>query len=531
MIPARSILMVVLAVALLTACSGPEIARVEGIPATASPTDTVLDPQVTLVPTHAIVTATTFPSPSPTTIASPTQVPPTLPPTETPLPVASPSPTAIPTSIPAPTGQIVGLPDIDAHYRLIVDELRLTDGFVNVGEVITIREFRGEVPDRIFLQVVPAEYGFFTLRSLTLDDAEIVPGTLNDGFTLVVNLPAGSAAPLEIGIDFSLWVGADPTGWAGTMLDSGILRLGYWFPVISNDHGYSDIFDPSYTATAEFDVSVTLDASHAVAHTGEIIGQLELDDGRVRRDLHASDVRDFALVVSRGFTVDEATTSTGVRIELFTTSAAIGTRQNILFWAADAIEQLTELIGPYPYPTFRIVDVGPSIPGGLEFPGLVYINPAYSSLERLIYHEVAHQWLYGIIGTRALDDGWIDEGGAEFLERGLPTGFTEVPEIPAGGYRYPLDSSYQELDGASWADAYYSIYEQGARLYYAVLEAMGWNDFWTAMQGLYENHRFGIVTAWDVLSQWQSHSQTDLRPLYHEYFRYEWIDRLPGPAG
>jgi aminopeptidase N len=244
--------------------------------------------------------------------------------------------------------------------------------------------------------------------------------------------------------------------------------------------------------------------------------------------MHADNVRDFALAVSPSYTIDYGQSGSGVALELYTSGVGEGTRQDILAWTADALDQLAELIGPYPYATFRIADAGPTMPGGIEFPGLIYINPAYGQLDRLIYHEVAHQWLYGIIGTRTLQDGWIDEGGAEFFERGLPTGCSEVPPLPAGGYALWLDASYEELPDDPERNWYFSIYEQGARFYAEVKATMGDDAFWAAFRDIYAEHAFGIVTAWDVLATWQLHSPTDLRPLYNAYFRYDWIDSLPG---
>jgi hypothetical protein len=167
----------------------------------------------------------------------------------------------------------------------------------------------------------------------------------------------------------------------------------------------------------------------------------------------------------------------------------------------------------------------------LEFPNLIYINAAYQPLDRLIYHETAHQWLYGIIGNRTLTDGWIDEGGAEFFERGLPTGFTEVPAVPDGGYAYPLDATAAELVPDAARAWYYSIYEQGARFFDAALAAMGPGAFWAAFRDVYARFADGIVTAWDMLGALQACSPADLRPLFADYFRYPWIGALPPPGG
>jgi hypothetical protein len=520
----QRLLVGVLLLALVAACSGPDNADPTATPSLPA-TETIAPAAATAtLPVPATATATLSSSPTATTAPPPTE-------TVTPEPTATLAPTATATPDQQPAGQELGLPDLDAHYRLDISELDVASGYVQASEVITIQAFRGTLPDWLYLQVVPAEYGFFTLDAASVNGEPVALETLNGGVTLAHDLPDNPVAPYEIGLTFHLNVGSETTGWGVTTLDGDILRLGNWFPIISTDHGYSATLDPSYTAVASFDVALTLDAGVEFAHTGELGGQKEQPDGRITYGIHAEHVRDFALAVSATYTIDYGQTGTGVALELYTVGVAEGTRQQILAVAADAIDQLSVLIGPYPYATFRIADAGLTLPGGIEFPGMIYINPAYDPLDRLIYHETAHQWLYGIIGNRTLQDGWIDEGGAEFFERGLPTGFSEVPPLPDGGYAYWLDTTYEDLPDDPNRNWYYSIYEQGARFYAAVKAAMGDDAFWPAFQDLYTHHAFGIVTAWDMLSNWQQHSSTDLRPLYHEYFRYDWIDALPGTGG
>ncbi len=515
--PALAGVVVLLTALLIGACSGPERRNQDATPTTA-----------------AMATATVLPSPTPPPAATPTMpvptatVPPTA--TSTPSPTATPPPTATPAPEPTPADQTLGLPDVDAHYQLDITSIDVASGIVEADETITIREFRGAVPEALYLQVVPAWDGFFTLGSLSAQGRLLDPEVRNDGVTLVVGIPEDPSTPFVIELSFRLDVGFEASGWGGTSRDGQVLRLGYWFPVISTDHPFSPTLDPSYTAAATFDVTLAIDSGVQFAHTGEITGREDLADGRVRYAMHAGDVRDFALILSAAYSVDTATSAGGVTIELYTVDAAEGERQTILAAAADALDQLAALLGPYPYTTYRIADAGPSMPGGVEFPMLIYINPAYAPLDRLIYHETAHQWLYGILGTRTLLDGWIDEGGAEFFERGLPTGFSEVPDVPAGGYRYPIDATAFEMSGEDrqW---YYSIYEQGARFWYQVAWEMGWDGFWAAWRDVYAADAFGIVTPWELLSTWQRHSATDLRPLFDDAFRYDWIDQLPPPGG
>ena len=48
---------------------------------------------------------------------------------------------------------------------------------------------------------------------------------------------------------------------------------------ISDDHGMSDLLDPSYTRVADFDVTVVTEPGMPIAHTGESLGEEPLGDG------------------------------------------------------------------------------------------------------------------------------------------------------------------------------------------------------------------------------------------------------------
>jgi hypothetical protein len=438
-----------------------------------------------------------------------------------------------------PAGQEVTIPDLDATYDIEVSEANVDTGHLVVHQEIRIDRFNEARPDRLYLQTVPGYFGWFALDNLTVAGHPVTPEVRQDGLIYAVDLPADDSTPLTIALDYRLDVGRESTGWGGTSLDNGVLRLGYWFPIISNDHGYSATLDPSQSRVADFNVTLNVASDVVVAHSGTEVNREPVGGSSTRYQLSGAQMRDFALVLSRGFNVSERTLPNGGVVRYYShvsseeglSDEAIGYRQETIFAAAeDAIGQLEGLIGPYSYSSYSIVDVGPTMPGGLEFPSLIYINAGYSSLDRLIYHETAHQWLYGIIGNVTLRDGWIDEGGAEFFERGLPTGFTERPPLPDGGYTYWLDSAAEELPDDAARSWYYSIYEQGANFYYDVMSQMGGDAFWRAFQDIYARYAYDIVTPAEMLATFQEHSTTDLRPLFDSYFRYSWVWDLSGPG-
>ncbi|RIK46261.1 MAG: hypothetical protein DCC58_03790 [Chloroflexi bacterium] len=433
---------------------------------------------------------------------------------------------------PLPAGQQVEIPDLDLHYTLDL-AADVATGAVDAWERIHIAAAPDGLPDTLYLQVVPAQYGYFTVNSISVAGE---PGTVSSaygGFILQVHLPQGLAPPVDIDISFRLDVGTYPNDFIGTVRDQGVLRLGYWFPIVSDLHGYSETFDPSQSRIADFDVTLDVADDVIVAHTGEVVSRASLGDGRTRHRLTASAVRDFALVLSPSFAITQAIEPiTGTQVLVYSLPGATpGQIDTMLTIGMESIRRLSELVGPYIYPTYSIVDVGPNMPGGLEFPQLIYVNVGYVPLDRLIYHETAHQWCYAIIGNRTLIDGWIDEGCAEFFERGLPSGFSEVPDPPAGGYLYWLDSTYEELPLDASRQWYYSVYEQGARFYYDLRAAMGIDPFWAAWRAIYHLYALGVMTPWEMLATFQEHSPTDLRPIFDDYFRYPWIWELLPEGG
>jgi hypothetical protein len=445
---------------------------------------------------------------------------------------ASPSPTQAPTAAPAPkpAGQVVDLPSVDATYTLDVQSVDLARGAVAVRERVDVRKRPNQGPlPQLFFTVTTAEYGYFALDAARLNGSAVTPESRHDGFTLVVPLPNGDQWTVEF--DYQLALRQTPEDWNGSGLDHGVVRMGYWFPIISTDFSYPSTADPAYTRTATFDVWLPLPPNTPFASTGTEVGQEQLADGRVRHHLQADRVRDFAIAVVPGFRLDTISSQTGVKIELLSPpDMGNGARQSALDAAATTIDRLSQLIGPYPYPVFRMVHVGATLPGGIEFPMVVFLNMQIGNLARLVYHETAHQWLYGLIGTRPQQDPWIDEGGAQFLEGGLASGFTEHPTPPAGGYRFPLDASDAELPSGAGIPGFDAIYRQGQAFYQTVLETMGQDAFWAAMQEIYQRYAFDVAVPWDVLSIWQAHSPGDLRPLFGRTFRYPWIAGLPGPG-
>lgn len=438
---------------------------------------------------------------------------------------------------PAARRPSIPLPDLEADYTLDIGELRFAEGQLRTAETVRVVNRESCALDRLFFSVTSAQWGWFTLDRVTVDGREVAARL--DGTVLPVPL-GRRLAPGEgvtVALDFRLDVGTAPDGFAGTTQAGDILRLAYWFPILSDDHQYPPFLDPPYTATADFEVTLTAPQELVVAHTGVVAEERANGDGTVTRRIAAPNVRDFVLNLSPSYQIARRTAANGVEVELYynpRTIDPLGQNPALVQGQVDATldaavlaeERLSELFGQYPYPVLRVVDAGRQLAGGIEFPMLVWVNMAIRPIDELVYHEVAHEWFYGVIGTRTQQDPWIDEGGASFLESYLNG---DLPANPPGPrqFAYRLSTSVWEVPaGGGQRGATLAIYTQGEAFYTRVWQAMGDDAFWGALQALYRDRRFGIITPRDLLGYWQAASPVDLRPIFREYLDYPWIDDL-----
>lgn len=87
-------------------------------------------------------------------------------------------------------------------------------------------------------------------------------------------------------------------------------------------------------------------------------------------------------------------------------------------YVADAVYYYSLWNGEYPYNHATAVDGALSAGGGMEYPNVTVIGKIGDarSLDRVIAHEVGHNWFYGILGSNERDHAWMDEGINSFNE-------------------------------------------------------------------------------------------------------------------
>lgn len=432
------------------------------------------------------------------------------------------------------------IPAFTADYTLTAHiSERRADGSVRVEATqrVIVKNTGTRPVDRLAggptFNVPAAHYGAFALEGGTLDGMPATVDQADVRLTFPDWTPLPPMTTRAVGFSFHLDIRDAGGEWDACRLDGDVLRLAYWFPVLSDDHGYTDRIDAAYTATGDFHVTLSAPAGVVLAATGVIVKE-ETAAGRITYMVEATKVRDWAATLSPAYTVTRGRTADGVRVEVYTVPSHFartpGRAEAIRDAAVTSLEKMSAWMGPYPYPVFTVADAGPTIPGGIEFPTLIMIGPRDTDYRGLIAHETAHQWFYGLIGTRTQAEPWVDEGAAEFFEVAVWSGLSAVN--PTLSRPLPCAVSTSVWNHAVRDDDLNDCAYRGGRAVYAtVAAALGPERFTRALRDIYVAHRYGIMSAREMLTIFQKHSPTDLRPALKPYLDYDWLPALPPPGG
>ncbi len=203
-----------------------------------------------------------------------------------------------------------------------------------------------------------------------------------------------------------------------TGVTKNTVNLGNFYPVLCGfknggfyECNYYSDGDPFYSDCAEYKVRLTLPKEYEMASTGEITEERMLESKKAYT-VYATNVRDFALVLSKDFRIERVKEG---KTELAYYYYADKTPSKTLETVREAFAYYQKTFGEYPYDRYTVAQTGLCF-GGMEYPNLTMISDALQDTElvRALAHETAHQWWYGVVGSDQTRNAWQDEGLAEY---------------------------------------------------------------------------------------------------------------------
>ena len=166
------------------------------------------------------------------------------------------------------------------------------------------------------------------------------------------------------------------------------------------------------------------------------------------------------------------------------------------------LEAFQARFGPYPFPSYTIVVTEDSLEIPLESQGMATFGSNHADgrggSERLVAHELAHQWFGNSVGLSSWRDIWLNEGFACYAEwlwseaSRRASADTMARRAHALLARLPHDL----LLGDPGPDLMFDdrVYKRGACLVHALRLTIGDERFFALLRGWTESRRYDVAS-------------------------------------
>ncbi len=327
---------------------------------------------------------------------------------------------------------------------------------------------------------------------------------------------------------------------ARTGYNEKTINLANFYPIMcafSDGSFYECVYysfgDPFYSDCADYLVKLTCDKKYVVASSG-VEKSKKVNGNKITATYKINNARSFAFVLSQDFKC-EVDDSTGIKINYYYYDDS--QPKNSIQYAVRAMQLFEKKFGAYPYKTFSVVQTG-FIQGGMEFPALVMISDELEGLPygEVIVHETAHQWWQTAVGNNEIENGFLDEGLAEysvilFYENFPEYGYTRQSLVKSSEQTYKVFCSvYDKLqkkvdttmirslkDFSSEYEYVNVAYIKSCIMYDYLRTTIGEERFFNALKKYYTSYKFKNATPDDLVGAFEK-TYADTNGFFTTFF-------------
>ncbi|WP_068055339.1 M1 family metallopeptidase [Nocardia xishanensis] len=206
---------------------------------------------------------------------------------------------------------------------------------------------------------------------------------------------------------------------------------------------------------------------------------------------------------------------------------------------ARMMEVFTERFGPYPFGEYTVVITDDDLEIPIEAQGISVFGANHCDgrrgSERLVAHELAHQWFGNSLTLRKWRDIWLHEGFACYAEwiwseaSGGPSADQLARAARHNLARQPQDIVIGDPGPKRMFDD--RVYKRGALTLHALRLELGEAGFADLLHEWVRRYRHSSVTTEEFTDLAGHYSLVPLRPLWDNWLREEPLPQLPPIGG
>ncbi len=324
--------------------------------------------------------------------------------------------------------------------------------------------------------------------------------------------------------------------------DEHSIWLGNWLPIMAEygENGwyldpYYPIGDPFYSDVSNYELEIDLPVGYQIASSGiEAEQKIQVYGNRQKHKISARQVRDFALVIMDNNYHVISDQINGVKINTWFRNSDKSSLAKKLHKAGQvSIEYFSKAYGDYPYKEYDIVHTGGFF-GGMEYPGLVFIQGAYFEQNNdygvvVVAHETAHQWWYGLVGNNEVDSPWMDESLTEYSTlRFLLDHYNRIGKGILSAKERSLTLSKQfegnqeyvgnsVKDFSNWDSYGMLVYYKGSMMFYLLEKAIGLERMNQVLSDYFNEYQYHNVSDQELINVFEKHLGEQVRTYFESW--------------
>ena len=378
--------------------------------------------------------------------------------------------------------------------QLVIDSIQLDSeevAYAYDGNLITI-----ELPDDIDTEAMHQLQVFY----------RGTPTVATSGF-------GGLAFTNDIAYNLGIGLGENPYNFGRS-----------WFPCFDN-----------FVERSTFDLNIISANGRSAYCSGDFVEEVALDDERIRRSYRISQPMTTYLV---GVAVSDFTTIESTHtgqygtypVQLVCRPGEVGGMDDSFEFLGDAIDALESWYGPYAWSRvgYVLTPVGAmEHVHNIAFPRATGTSGPNFGQNRLMAHELAHQWWGNVTTLSSPANMWIKEGNAEYGAHlfteyvfGKDAFIDQMRDNQLNVLRnaHIEDDGFQPLSGIPYEQTYgLHTYNKGAAVLHNMRSYMGDSLFSAAQSAVLADLAFSAVDAEEYRDYLATISGLDMHPFFDDW--------------
>lgn len=413
-----------------------------------------------------------------------------------------------------------------AHYNINIDSVSFNSQQLwSRTELTAVSLVNG-------LNIVRLDLQGHTVDSVVLDGGATTT-FVHDGLNLNIDIPSiNTSDTSKFTVHYHGQPSQDPSGWGGFYWQGTnyAFNLGVGFD--EDPHVYGRAWYPCldvFTDKSTYNFRVTVDSTYLPVCNGEMMGQLDLGDGRKTTHWQMNDpIPTYLTAIAIAPFVLLEREYSGIPTQIACLTSDTNNVNSTFTNMQACVDRFLEAYGPYRFNRIGYSLV-PFSGGAMEHATSIHIGKAFIdgslSYETLWAHELAHMWWGDNVTCTTAEDMWLNEGWAAYSEA-LFTEEVYGDEAYMNWFR-PLhrqmlqfahieDGDYYAMNDIPHAVTYGShVYEKGPLMCHSLRGYMGDSLFFLACRAFQDSLEYGNASSQDMRDIFTSASGIDMTGFFN----------------